>query len=95
MQDKTFAIWGGRFRDTTTAWSPSAGPADIIDMFQIGGPFTQADAERACMEGIRRHVDVCAHRMLLAELGTQSYEDWAAGMKRDHLVSLEETSPVG
>lgn len=95
MQGKTFAIWGGRFRDTATAWTPNAGPGDILDMFQLGGPYSRADADRACLEAIRRNVDACAHRMLVADLGSQSYESWAAEMKRLHEAALTEASAAG
>ncbi len=92
MQSKTFAIWGGRFRDTATAWTPSAGPADVLDMFQIGGPFTQPEADQACMESIRRNMDVCAHRMLVVDLGPRSYADWAGAITRAHRLSLDHAT---
>ena len=95
MQSKTFAVWGGRFRDTATAWLPTAGPGDILDMFQISGPFSRAEADQACMEGIRRNVDVCAHRMLVVDLGSKSYESWAAEMTQARQASLAKASPTG
>ena len=95
MQGKTFAIWGGRFRDTATAWTPNAGPGDILDMFQLGGPYSRADADRACLEAIRRNVDVCAHRALVADLGSESYASWAAEMKRRHEDALSKAHTAG
>ncbi len=95
MQSQTFAIWGGRFRDTATAWRPDAGPADVLDMFQIAGPFGRAEADQACLEGIRRNIDVCAHRMLVAELGSRSYAEWAEEITRRHLAAVEEVSAAG
>ena len=89
MQDKTFAIWGGRFRDTATAWTLGAGPADVLDMFQLGGPFTRAEADQACLEGIRRNIDICAHRMLVVEIGAQRYESWASATTQQHQAAVD------
>ena len=92
MPEKTFAIWGGRFRDTATAWNPDASPADILDIFHLAGPFSLEEADQACLEGIRRNVDVCAHRMRVAELGATSYGEWAQEMRRQHEAALARTS---
>lgn len=76
---REFYVWGGVFRSNELAWAePGPSPASLErGTFELHGPYpTEAEARRAQKEFTMRNVDVCAHRMVLADVSKSDAEDW-------------------
>ncbi len=81
---REFYVWGGVFRSNELAWAkPEPTPASLEKgSFELHGPYaTEADARRAQKEFTMRNVDVCAHRMVLADVATAEAEAWTHGLR--------------
>jgi len=84
-QETRWLVWGGRFADTASAMAATI----IVDGWEMHGPFaTEAEANKVCLDRMRRNVDTCAHRMFVTPLTGLDYANFASGTLHGMLLTI-------